>query len=888
MLNNTDLAFTYPLSALVFERVQPESNATPEMSADIYLSQRNYIEALKGYQELDSTHPRIATKIAYCEWVTDRFDDAKDRLMALDEMLDADGIGLLSKLISMDRGCEHQRDNIAKIWPRLQAVITDNHVPLTAVFARFQFMWPDDLCNPNQRLQDLEHLLVLYPDIQQLRLAVVTSMQRVDAPIDDQYRLLRANEYASPLPQYLWLLAGVATKVGQFDEALGCLEQLEIRELQCELPSEELLWEIELARCDISIRVGSTDPVSALERLEKSTFISTGNRIIACRMVLARACTYSIAQVAEVADKFLNALEEQKSGASISLVELDVDLYPVKGEDWNTYESCWSRDSLIPFKNILINTAQHRTQRYFRAIFVTALLDEKYEVTDSPELSEDFWQDLAKLLGDVTDYPEEFEGQILAMHVVIQSHLARPNWANIGKCWLISEWLAYQKKNDLPYHWLGLEIVGCDAEYARKFVSGAIKQLKKHAIAPPGAYDLVEELVDILAKFRIGSELYQLMAIVSDGDERSDTQFYLGLAAQWTKRKVEAISAYKKVLAINPTYYSAIFNSLLLCTSHTDAPLLELLEKHISNFSDSHSDKEQQLIDELRLAQQRCEDKEAIKRRVIVKKLQDYPSLVSNTIEPADISLRAAVALLALFRCANAEPGATELPPIDECGTPFAPVISNRRILFDLLETGLVAVHPQTSLDAFIVNDGKVESWRFGRIRWLLSQASASLIEHLRSLNGNIPVSWRNDIQPLAFEIARGEVAEYLNHLAQERGWPEPGNTEEVADLSRELVNELPVAQTFHLAYLGAMSASDYKQRYPISGQQAANALIKRTGERLEYVRSGKYPAKVYDRPWKLPRSAISFALWGTIMNRGDDGFTQKISELASAAQSQR
>ncbi|MFG5886689.1 hypothetical protein [Escherichia coli] len=613
--------------------------------------------------------------------------------MALGEMLDADGIGLLSKLISIDRGCEHQRDNIAKIWPRLQTVITENHVPLTAVFARFQFMWPEDLCNPNQRLQDLEHLLALYPDIQQLRLAVLTSMQRVDAPIENQYRLLRAKEYVSPLPQYLWLLAGVATKVGQFDEALGCLEQLEIRELQCELPSEELLWEIELARCDISILAGSTDPVSALERLEKSKFTSTGNRITACRMVLARACTYSIAQVAEVADKFLNALEAQKSGASISQVELDVDLYPVKGEDWNTYESCWSRDSLIPFKNILINTAQHRTQRYFRAIFVAALLDEEYEETDSPELSEDFWQDLARLLGDVTDYPEEFEGQILAMHVVIQSHLARPNWVNIGKCWLISEWLAYQGKKDLPYHWLGLEIVGSDAEYARKFVGGVIKQLKQHAIAPPDAYDLVEELVDILAKFRIGSELYQLMAIVSDGDERSDTQFYLGLAAQWTKRKVEAISAYKNVLAINPTYYSAIFNSLLLCTSHTDAPLLELLELHISSFSDSNSDKEQQLIDELRLAQRRCEDREAIKRQIIVKKLQDYPSLVSNTIEPVDISLCAAVALLALFRCANAEPGATELPPIDECGTPFAPVISNRRILFDLLETGLVAVH---------------------------------------------------------------------------------------------------------------------------------------------------------------------------------------------------
>ncbi len=887
MVNNTEFASPYSLSALLFEGIQSEPDAAPECSADFHLSQRHYVEALQGYQQLDSVAPRIAAKIAYCEWMTNRLDEAKKRLMALGKALDADGIGLLSKLISVDRDCEHQKDNLVEIWPRLQAVVAGSQVPLIAVFARFQFMWPDDLCNPNQRLQELEHLLTLHPNCQQLRLAVLKSMQRTHAPIDNQYILLHAKEHTAPLPQYIWLLAGVATKIGQFDEALNCLEQLETRERRCNSPSEEMLWEIELARCDIDIRAGNTDPISALERLERSTLISTGNRITASRLALALACTTSVDQVAEIADKFLSALGSQKSGVSISVSELDNDLYPVKGDDWGTYESCWSHDSLAHFKDILIYTTQHQTQRYFRAVFVTALLDEEYEETESPEFNEDFWLYLAELLGDVTDCPEEFGGQLLALHVVIQSHLARPNWAKVGKFWFMSEWFAHQNKKDLPYRWLSLEAVGNDAEYARKFASGVIKQLKQHALAPPTAYDLVEELAEVLTKFRISNELYQLMAGISDGDERSNVQFYLGLASQWTKRKAEAISAYKKVIALNPTHYSAIFNTLLLCTSHSDSPLLKQLEQHISSFDGIDVDKKQRLMDELSLAQQRCENKEAIKRRIILQELQDYPTLVNKIIEPADVSLRAAVALLALFRCANAEPGAVELPPIDEYSTPFAPAVSNRRVLFDLLKTGLVAVHPETNLDAFVINDGRLESWRFGRVRWLLSQACASFVEHLRSLNGNIPASWRNDIQPLAFEIARGEVAEYLNHLAQERGWPEPGNTEDVADLTRELVNELPVAQTFHLAYLGAMSASDYKQKYPVSAQQAAVALIKRTGDRLTSVRSGKFPAKAYDRPWNLPRSAVSFALWGTIMNRGDDGFTQKISELTSVFQSQ-
>ncbi len=93
-------------------------------------------------------------------------------------------------------------------------------------------------------------------------------------------------------------------------------------------------------------------------------------------------------------------------------------------------------------------------------------------------------------------------------------------------------------------------------------------------------------------------------------------------------------------------------------------------------------------------------------------------------------------------------------------------------------------------------------------------------------------------------------------------------------------MNDLPVAQTFHLAYLGAMSASDYKQKYSVSGQRAADMLVKRTGQRLESIREGRFPPKSYDRPWKLPRSAMSYALWGTILDMGDLGFEQRIADL--------
>uniref|UniRef100_UPI0021C16BF4 hypothetical protein n=1 Tax=Burkholderia multivorans TaxID=87883 RepID=UPI0021C16BF4 len=381
---------------------------------------------------------------------------------------------------------------------------------------------------------------------------------------------------------------------------------------------------------------------------------------------------------------------------------------------------------------------------------------------------------------------------------------------------------------------------------------------------------------------KLTQEFHQLMTIIADGDERPEVQFYLGLAAQRTKHQAAARSAYQRVLAQQPNHHSAIYNFLLLCTSTQDTPLLEQIEPLVSQYPEDEPEEKQELVDALAKARQRCEDKEAAKWRSIRLALEAYPALREHGVGPADISLRAAVALLALLRCANAEPGDIELPPFDGSDISFAPGPGGRRVLFDLLNTGLVTVHPNTSTAAFTFEEGAVCGWRLGSIRWSLSASCESLIERLRSLNGAIPDSWRRDVLPLALEIARGEIVEYLDFLAQERGWPEPRDTENVADLTRVLVNELPVAQAFHLAYLGAMSASDYKQKYPVSGQQAADMLVKRTGLRLESVRNGRFPAKAYDRPWKLPRSAVSFALWGTILDMGDSGFTHRIADLTA------
>lgn len=221
MVSNTKSTPSYSLSALIFEGIQ----ANAENAADMFLSRHLYEEALSAYNQLDISIPGVAAKLAYCEWRTHHYDDAKSRLVGLGEALDADGIGLLSKLISVDKNDERRDAHKKLVWPRLKATISSSSVPLIAALARCQTMWPDDYQNPNQRLQDNKHLLSLHPNCQQLRLAVLADLRRTHASVDEQYKLLHAREYSAPHPQYLLALARVAADSGRFDEALNYLIQ---------------------------------------------------------------------------------------------------------------------------------------------------------------------------------------------------------------------------------------------------------------------------------------------------------------------------------------------------------------------------------------------------------------------------------------------------------------------------------------------------------------------------------------------------------------------------------------------------------------------------------------------------------------------------------------
>ena len=140
------------------------------------------------------------------------------------------------------------------------------------------------------------------------------------------------------------------------------------------------------------------------------------------------------------------------------------------------------------------------------------------------------------------------------------------------------------------------------------------------------------------------------------------------------------------------------------------------------------------------------------------------------------------------------------------------------------------------------------------------------------------PAPWLRDALSLAKDIGKGEVEAYIRYLAGDRGWADPDD-DDLGALADALLLDVSVSEAYYLAWLGAMSASDHKQRYPTNAQQAANIMVKRTGQKLESVRAKKLPPKSYDRPWQVPRSAMSRALWEDLLNMGDEGFTRRVDD---------
>jgi hypothetical protein len=351
-------------------------------------------------------------------------------------------------------------------------------------------------------------------------------MQRASAPVAQQYALLHARQYPSPMPRYLWEAAIVAADAGKPDEALDYLNQLEAHERRAEHHSQRLLLDIDLARCDIAVKTNAPDSLSGFDRLMGDASLNADDRTRVIRAALAAACSIAPDQVPVLAGDFLEALESNDYGFAISPSELVNEAYPLDGEGWDTYGHNWPCGDLMRCRKILGEASRDRARLFFRAAFAVAEIDQQYDDADgSPDLPTEFWDGVADLLGDVAGHEGEFGGRLVSLHTAIRAHRHRPNWTTAGQDWIASEWVANQNGQDYTHGWLTLEAAARDANSARIFATGVIKRLRDYSVPALIGYNLVEELIKPLVEHKLSRELYQLMGIVSGGDDRPAVQF---------------------------------------------------------------------------------------------------------------------------------------------------------------------------------------------------------------------------------------------------------------------------------------------------------------------------------------------------------------------------
>ncbi|SCU91363.1 conserved hypothetical protein [Cupriavidus necator] len=385
--------------------------------------------------------------MAYCEWLTGNYDEARTRLFELEEDLEEDGIGLLSHLIVVDSDYKRRRADMEAIWPRLQAVVAADSVPLIAAVARSQGFWPTDFENREQRRRDVERLLELHPANQFIRLAVLLERQIEGVGATEQYALLKARPNLSPSPRYLWEAAKVAANAGQSAEALEYLNQLEVRERSSFDPSSNLLFQIELARCFVAIAENASDSMSGFDRLLGDASLDSEHRVIACLAALEAACRIAPERVSELGDRYLEARQAKGYGLGFEAYDLSNDTMPVEGAGWDTCAHTWSCGDVRPHLTMLGNASRGCVSLFFRACHANLKIDEQtdasVEVTDLPT---SFWDGLAEVLGDIAGYEAEFSGRLLSLHTAIRAHRADPDWAEIGWHWIASEWAAKQDK----------------------------------------------------------------------------------------------------------------------------------------------------------------------------------------------------------------------------------------------------------------------------------------------------------------------------------------------------------------------------------------------------------------------------------------------------------
>lgn len=253
----------------------------------------------------------------------------------------------------------------------------------------------------------------------------------------------------------------------------------------------------------------------------------------------------------------------------------------------------------------------------------------------------------------------------------------------------------------------------------------------------------------------------------------------------------------------------------------------------------------------------------------------DYREVQRN---PEDLSVNAAVAVLALVRCGGWISDTT-VGRIDASGIPFAPEGPlGDHLLATLVSSGLIAPALDSPMDAFETTRTPMQVFT-DRVHWrILAVSSMSLVQRLEQLCqcGEWPDAWNNDLAELQLALAVAECREFADFCLTERGLPATGNLAAEA-LFKNLLTDFSVSQCFRIIWYGAMASIDFVARTSSSRRHATNYFIGACQRWADRARIEGWTVKSGFRNGRRPRSQLSYVLNDVFFGIGEGGFNEPL-----------
>lgn len=285
---------------------------------------------------------------------------------------------------------------------------------------------------------------------------------------------------------------------------------------------------------------------------------------------------------------------------------------------------------------------------------------------------------------------------------------------------------------------------------------------------------------------------------------------------------------------------------------------------------------------EMRRAEQTALKAQAEHKRQIVQ--DAFPPITVPYLDPRTLAFEDAIALLSLLRVGGSEDFYI-IEAVSSYAIPFTPSDEmDTEVLGRLIDQALIEVHPDSVLDAFILNedDDDVHEYYTQDVMYypLIGPDLAARRQWVAELENIFrsrewPAEWQQAWAPLWKRIALHECLDYLRIVLGEHKLPfHPGEkTRLVLD---QALDDFSAAQVFNITWQAAKEAAAFYMRGGVTPQHAANTAVGGIQRRVERARNEKWDVHHFRRRFDRPLSMMARVLFETAMQIGYAGFTER------------